>query len=71
MGKVVQPCRDKSFRKAMSTVMDDLGTKPMIIDNNIKICKTCQLSRLGMPPRETERWGDPSDEVHMMLMDMR
>jgi len=24
MGPVVQPCRDKSFRKAVSAVMDDL-----------------------------------------------
>jgi hypothetical protein len=33
MGKVVHPCRVKSFRKAMSTVTNDLGTDVMIIDN--------------------------------------
>jgi hypothetical protein len=33
VGKVVHPCRVKSFRKAMSTVMDDLGMDSVIIDN--------------------------------------
>jgi hypothetical protein len=33
VGKVVHPCRVKSFRKAMSTVMDDLGTDSEIIEN--------------------------------------
>ena len=31
--KLVHPCRVKSFRKAMSTVMDDLGTDDKIIEN--------------------------------------
>ena len=29
----VHPCRDKPFRKAVSTVMDDLGTDSVNIDN--------------------------------------
>jgi hypothetical protein len=33
VGKVVYPCRVKSFRKAVSTVTDDLGTDVMIIEN--------------------------------------
>ena len=33
MGKVVHPCRVKSFRKAVSTVMDDLGIDDKIIEN--------------------------------------
>ena len=63
----------KSFRKAVSAVMDDLVTDSKIIEQLELKCKTCQLSRLGMPPRETERWGDPSCVVQMMmiLVDMR
>jgi hypothetical protein len=33
VGEVVHPCRVKSFRKAVSTVTDDLGTDVMIIEN--------------------------------------
>jgi hypothetical protein len=33
VGKVVHPCRVKSFWKAVSTVMDDLGMDSVIIDN--------------------------------------
>jgi hypothetical protein len=33
VGKVVHPCRVKSFQKAMSTVMDDLGMDSVIIEN--------------------------------------
>jgi hypothetical protein len=33
VGKVVHPCRVKSFRKAVSTVTDDLGTDSEIIEN--------------------------------------
>jgi hypothetical protein len=33
VGKVVHPCWVKSFRKAMSMVMDDLGTDSVIIEN--------------------------------------
>jgi hypothetical protein len=33
VGKVVHPYRVKSFQKAVSTVMDDLGTDVMIIEN--------------------------------------
>ena len=32
MGKLVHPCRVKSFRKAVSAVMDDLGIDDKIID---------------------------------------
>jgi hypothetical protein len=32
VGKVVHPCRVKSFQKAMSTVTDDLGTDSEIIE---------------------------------------
>jgi hypothetical protein len=43
VGKVVHPCRVKSFRKAVSTVMDDLGTDVMIIDNFNLIVKLGNL----------------------------
>lgn len=33
VGKVVHPCRVKSFRKAVSTVTDDLVMDSVIIDN--------------------------------------
>src|SRR5664279_734823 len=33
VGKVVHPCRDKSFRKAMSAVMDDLVTDSEIVED--------------------------------------
>ena len=33
MGNLVHPCRVKSFRKAVSTVMDDLGIDDKIIEN--------------------------------------
>ena len=33
MGKVVHPCRVKSFRKVVSTVKDDLVMDSVIIDN--------------------------------------
>ena len=33
VGTVVHPCRVKSFRKAVSAVMDDLETCDLIIDN--------------------------------------
>ena len=33
MGKIVHPCRVKSFRKAVSAVMDDLGIDDKIIEN--------------------------------------
>ena len=33
MGPVVHPCRVKSFRKAASSVMDDLEKCHLIIDN--------------------------------------
>ena len=33
MGKLVHPCRVKSFRKAVSAVMDDLGIDDKIIEN--------------------------------------
>jgi hypothetical protein len=39
VGKVVHPCRVKSFRKAVSTVMDDLGTDSEIIENFNPIVK--------------------------------
>jgi len=37
--KVVHPCRVKSFRKAVSTVTDDLGTDVETIENMILIVK--------------------------------
>ena len=33
MVNIVHPCRVKSFRKAVSAVMDDLVTDSVIIDN--------------------------------------
>jgi hypothetical protein len=47
VGKVVHPCRVKSFRKAVSTVMDDLGTDVEIIENMnliVKLGKQCVLT---------------------------
>jgi hypothetical protein len=43
LGKVVHPCRVKSFRKAMSTVMDDLGMDSVIIDNFNRMIKLGNL----------------------------
>ena len=40
MGKVLHPCRVKSFRKAVFTVMNDLATGLKIIDN-FNHYKTC------------------------------
>jgi hypothetical protein len=36
---IVHPCRVKSFRKAVSAVMDDLVTDSVIIDNLNMIVK--------------------------------
>ena len=33
MGKLVHPCRVKSFQKAVPAVMDDLGMDDKIIEN--------------------------------------
>jgi hypothetical protein len=47
VGKVVHPCRVKSFRKAVSTVMDDLGTDVEIIENFnliVKLGNQCVLT---------------------------
>jgi hypothetical protein len=43
VGKVVHPCRVKSFRKDMSTVTDDLGMDVMVIDNFNLIVKLGNL----------------------------
>ena len=43
MGKLVHPCRVKSFRKAVSAVMDDLGIDDKIIENLNIITKIWQL----------------------------
>ena len=43
MGKVVHPCRVKSFRKAVSTVTDDLGMDSVIIDNFNRMVKLGNL----------------------------
>jgi hypothetical protein len=43
VGKVVHPCRVKSFRKAVSTVMDDLGMDSEIIDNFNRMVKLGNL----------------------------
>jgi hypothetical protein len=43
VGKVVHPCRVKSFRKAVSTVTDDLGTDSVIIDNFNRMVKLGNL----------------------------
>ena len=42
MGKLVHPCRVKSFRKAVSAVMDDLGIDDKIIEN-MNLIKIWQL----------------------------
>ena len=44
MGKVVHPCRVKSFQKAVSTVTDDLGTDVKTIENFNLIVKLCNKS---------------------------
>jgi hypothetical protein len=43
VGKVVHPCRVKSFRKAVSMVMDDLGMDSVIIDNFNRMVKLGNL----------------------------
>jgi hypothetical protein len=50
VGKFVHPCRVKSFRKAVSTVMDDLGTDSMIIENFNLIVKLGEQCVLRMLP---------------------
>jgi hypothetical protein len=50
VGKVVHPCRVKSFRKAVSTVMDDLGTDSVIIENFNLIVKLGEQRVLWMLP---------------------
>ena len=39
VGTFGHPCRVKSFRKAVSTVMDDLGADSESLDNIIKFVK--------------------------------
>ena len=44
MDKIVHPCRVKSFRKAVSAVMDNLGTDVETIENMnliVKLDKQC------------------------------
>ena len=44
MDKIVHPCRVKSFRKAVSTITDDLGRDVEIIENFnliVKLDKQC------------------------------
>ena len=48
MGKVVHPCRVKSFRKAVSAVMDDLVTDLVIIEDLNKIVKLEKLTSARM-----------------------
>jgi hypothetical protein len=43
VGKVVHPCRVKSFQKAVSTVTDNLGMDSVIIDNFNLIVKLGNL----------------------------
>jgi hypothetical protein len=50
VGKVVHPCRVKSFRKAVSTVMDDLGTDFVIIENFNLIVKLGEQHVLRILP---------------------
>ena len=40
MANIVHPCRVKSFRKAVSTVMDDLGKDDKTIENLNGMIKT-------------------------------
>ena len=42
MGNLVHSCRVKSFRKAVSAVMDDLGMDDKIIEN-VNLIKIWQL----------------------------
>ena len=48
MGKFVHPCRVKSFRKAVSVVMDDLMTDSGIIEDLNKIVKLERLTSANM-----------------------
>jgi hypothetical protein len=50
VGKVVHPCRVKSFQKAVSTVMVDLGTDSVIIENINLIVKLGEQRVLRMLP---------------------
>ena len=58
MGKVVHPCRVKSFRKAVSTVTDDLVMDSVIIDNMNLIVKLDKC--VNKDPFSGYRGGDPS-----------
>ena len=44
VGPVVQPCRDKSFRKAVSAVMDDLVT--VLANKSIEQLTSSVMSQL-------------------------
>jgi ABC-type Fe3+-hydroxamate transport system substrate-binding protein len=50
VGKVVHPCSVKSFRKAMSTVTDNLGTDVIIIENFNLIVKLGEQHVLQILP---------------------
>jgi hypothetical protein len=50
VGKVVHPCRVKSFQKAVSTVMDDLGMDSVIIENFNLIVKLGEQRVFRMLP---------------------
>jgi hypothetical protein len=50
VGKVVHPCRVKSFQKAVSTVMDDFGMDVMIIENFNLIVKLGEQRVLRILP---------------------
>ena len=54
MDKTVHPCRDKSFRKAVSAVMDDLRMDSVNIDNINLIVKLAKQRVLRMLPRGSE-----------------
>jgi hypothetical protein len=66
VGKVIHPCRVKSFQKAMSTVMDDSGTDSMIIENLNLIVKLGNMW-IRMPP-PGYRGGDPRWVVWLILI---
>ena len=59
MDQIIHPCRDKSIRIAVSTVMDDLVTDSVIIENLNLIVKL-DNQRVQIAFSRVSRGSDPS-----------
>ena len=68
MGKVVHPCRVKSFRKAVSAVMDDLVTDSEIIEDLNKIVKLEKLKIAKVGFSRVNRGSCLSGLVRMVMI---